>query len=146
MLFQKTRTIIIIGASRFGAGLAGLMSEKGFRVIVLDVNEGAFRKLPEDFGGYQIVGDGTDTDTLRQAGIEEADTVIASTDDDNTNILTAQIASRIFQIPHVYTRLNDRNKAKIVEGFNIKPICPYVLSVNEFIRLSDGVYGEVKGS
>lgn len=145
MLFQRPRTIIVIGASRFGAGLAGLLSEKTSRVIVLDVCEEAFRKLPENFGGYEIVGDGTDADTLRQAGIEEADTVIVATDDDNTNILAAQIASRIFQVPNVYTRLNDRNKTKIIEGFNIKPICPYVLSVNEFIRLSGGAYGEASG-
>lgn len=145
MLFKKSKTVIIIGASRFGAGLAGMLSNKGSRVVVLDTNAESFRKLPEEFSGYQIVGDGTDMEILKQAGIERADTVIAATDDDNTNLLAAQISSRIFQVPNVFIRLNDKNKEKIIEGFNIKSICPYVLSVNEFSRLSDGNYKEVSG-
>lgn len=69
--------------------------------------------------------------------------VIAATDDDNTNLLIAQIASRIFHVPNVYSRLNDKNKEKLIHGFNIKPICPFVLSVNEFSRLSNEEYREV---
>lgn len=143
MLFRKTKTIIIVGSSRFGSGLAGLLSQKGSRVAVIDLNEDSFRKLPEDFSGYEITGDGTDLDVLKQAGVEEAAMVIAATDDDNTNLLIAQIASRIFHVPNVYSRLNDKNKEKLIRGFNIKPICPFVLSVNEFARLSSSEYKEV---
>ncbi|MBT9777098.1 TrkA family potassium uptake protein [Clostridium sp. MCC353] len=143
MLFRKTKTIIIVGSSRFGAGLAGMLSQKGSRVVVIDVKEDAFRKLPDDFSGYEIIGDGTDMDILKQAGIEEASIAIAATNDDNTNLLIAQIASRIFHVPSVYSRLNDKNKEKLIRGFNIKPICPFVLSVNEFARLSNEEYREV---
>ena len=89
MFFHKTKTIIIAGASRFGAGLAGKLSGRNTRIVVIDLNEDAFRKLPDDFGGYQIVGDGTDEDLLKQAGIESAEVFIAATDDDNINILAS---------------------------------------------------------
>ena len=115
MFFHKTKTIIIAGASRFGAGLAGKLSGRSTRIVVIDLNEDAFRKLPEDFSGYQIVGDGTDIDLLKQVGIESAE---------------------------VFSRLNDKNKEKLIRGFNIKPICPFVLSVNEFDRLTEGEYQE----
>ena len=128
MFFHKTKTIIIAGASRFGAGLAGKLSGLNTRIVVIDLNEDAFRKLPDDFGGYQIVGDGTDVDLLKQAGIESAEVFIAATDDDNINILASQIACR--------------NKEKLLSGFNVKPICPFVLSVNEFDRLTEGEYQE----
>lgn len=137
MLFKKTKTIIVVGASRFGAGLAGLLSNRGSRVVVIDIDERSFRKLPDNFGGSEIVGDGTDTDLLKRAGIEDAETLIAATDDDNVNLLVAQIGSRIFRVKNVFTRLNDRNKEKIISGFNIKPICPFVLSVNEYARLME---------
>lgn len=140
MLFRRTKTIIIIGVSRFGAGLAGMLSGKGYRVVVVDITEESFRKLPETFGGYEIVGDGTDIELLKKAGIEDAEIVVAATDDDNINILVAQIASRIYQTEKVFARLNDKNKEEIIKGFNIKTICPYVLSVNEFARLSDEGY------
>lgn len=143
MLFKKTKTIIIVGSSRFGSGLAGMLSQRGSRVVVIDVKEDAFRKLPDGFSGYEMIGDGTDMDVLKQAGIEEASIVIAATDDDNTNLLIAQIASRIFHVSNVYSRLNDKNKEKLIRGFNIQPICPFVLSVNEFARLSNEEYREV---
>ena len=142
MFFHKTKTIIIAGASRFGAGLAGKLSGRSTRIVVIDLNEDAFRKLPEDFSGYQIIGDGTDIDLLKQVGIESAEVFIAATDDDNVNILASQIACRIFHVPEVFSRLNDKNKEKLIRGFNIKPICPFVLSVNEFDRLTEGEYQE----
>lgn len=142
MLFHKTKTIIIVGASRFGAGLAGKLAGAGTRIVVLDLDADAFRKLPDDFDGYQLLGDGTDVDMLREAGIESASVFIAATDDDNVNILAAQIASRIFKVPEVFSRLNDRNKERLIKGFNIKPICPFVLSVNEFDRLAGNGYQE----
>lgn len=143
MLFHRTKTIIIAGVSRFGAGLAGKLSGPDTRIVVIDLNEDAFRKLPEDFDGYQIIGDGTDVNMLREAGIESAAIFIAATEDDNVNILAGQIAGRIFKVPEVFVRLNDKNKEKLLHGFNIKPICPFVLSVNEFDRLLDGAHLEV---
>ncbi len=112
MFFHKTKTIIIAGASRFGAGLAGSCQGAVQELFVIDLNEDAFRKLPEDFSGYQIVGDGTDIDLLKQVGIESAEVFIAATDDDNVNILASQIACRIFHVPEVFSRLNDKNKEK----------------------------------
>lgn len=142
MLFRKTRTMIIAGASRFGAGLAGKLAGPDVRIVVIDLCEDSFRKLPDDFDGYQIVGDGTDVNLLREAGIESASIFIAATDDDNVNILAGQIAGRIFKVPEVFVRLNDRNKEKLLQGFHIKPICPFVLSVKEFDRLMDGAQRE----
>jgi len=142
MLFRKTKTVIIAGASRFGAGLAGMLSGRDVRVVVIDLDQDAFRKLPDNFDGYQLQGDGTDADLLKEAGIESASVFIAATDDDNVNMLAGQIAGRIFKVPEVFVRLNDRNKEKLLQGFNIKPICPYVLSVNEFDRLTDGEFKE----
>lgn len=144
MLFHKTKTIMIVGASRFGAGLARRLAGRDTRIVVIDVDEDAFRKLSEDFDGYQVVGDGTDVDLLKQVGVEDARIFIAATGDDNVNILAAQIASRIFQVPEVFSRLNDKNKEKLIGGFNIKSICPFVLSVNEFDRLTEGAWQEVK--
>ncbi|MFA5658362.1 MAG: TrkA family potassium uptake protein [Oscillospiraceae bacterium] len=136
MLFKKSENIIIVGAGRLGSCLAGALSQKGFRVIVIDKDEDAFRKLPESFSGYKITGDGTDIDILKSADIENSQMVISCTDSDNVNSLIAQIASRIYGIQQVYTRLNDTDKDKLLDGFNIHTIYPFKLSMNEFERLS----------
>ena len=146
MLFQKTKTIIIVGASGFGIGLADRLSGRNTRVIVIDLSEEAFRKLPREFVGDQILGDGTDTELLKNAGISQAQVFIAATGDDNENLLAAQIADRIFHVQEVYLRLNDESKGKLIQGYNMKPIYPYALSADEYDRLTEKVYEEVSAS
>lgn len=136
MFGQNTRTVIIIGCGRLGASIAGALSQRGFNITVLDKNEEAFRKLPENFSGYQLSGDGTDIDCLKKIGTLNAYMVLVLTENDNTNSLIAQIVSRIFNVSKVYIRLSDPDKAKVIEGFNIEVIQPLRLSMLEFERLS----------
>lgn len=143
MFFQKTETIIIAGASRFGAAIAESLSGRNTRIVVIDLKKEAFRRLPDDFNGYQVVGDGTDTGLLKQLGIEQARIFIAATEDDNVNIFAAQIASSIYKVPRVFLKLNDKNKEKLIEGLPIQSICPFALSVHEFDRLIKKEYQEV---
>ncbi len=136
MLFKKSKIIIIAGAGRFGSNLAGSLSSQGYRVVIIDKNSDSFRKLPENFSGYQINADATDTNVLERAGIVDADIFIAVTDNDNVNCLLAQIAKRIYGISKVYMRLDDTEKDQVTDGFNINVIYPFKLSVSEFERLS----------
>ncbi|MBS6954066.1 MAG: NAD-binding protein [Enterocloster asparagiformis] len=69
-MWNRKKTIIIAGCSRFGAGLAGELSENGGDVIIIDKDDDAFRKLPPNFSGFQIVGNVTDPDLLEDAGIK----------------------------------------------------------------------------
>ncbi len=55
-MWNRRKTVIIAGCSRFGASLAGEVSEHGNNVIVVEKDGGAFRKLPANFSGFQIVG------------------------------------------------------------------------------------------
>ena len=71
-MWNRKKTIIIAGCSRFGAGLAGELSEHGDDVIIIDMDNDAFRKLPPNFSGFQIVGNVTDPDLLEDAGIGNA--------------------------------------------------------------------------
>ena len=69
--------VIIVGCGRLGSSLATKLSMAGQDVVVLDTAEKSFRKLPETFSGFQLVGDGTDVNNLEYAGIKEAKMVLA---------------------------------------------------------------------
>ena len=131
-MFSKTRKnrkyTIIVGCGRLGASIAGEISANGGSVMVIDKDEHAFRRLDASYGGLTMIGDATDISVLREADIEHADTVISVTDDDNTNIMAAQIAREIYHIPNVICRLYDPEREYVYREFGIKTICPVQLS------------------
>lgn len=129
---------LVAGCSRFGANIASTLSAKGKNVVVLDSNNLSFRKLSPDYNGFTITADATDIDELMKAGIVKADVVVAATNDDNTNIMVTEIASKIYNVPKVISRLYDPEKEIVLQDFNIQIIYPSRLSMYEFEKLLDG--------
>lgn len=119
--------VIIMGCGRVGAQLASLLDTEGHKVTILDVDSYSFRRLPPSFGGTALVGDGTDEDILRKAGIEEADAFIAVTQGDNRNVMAAQIAKHIFSTPRVLCRIYDPLRRDIYEMLGVEAISPTVV-------------------
>ena len=132
----KNQAAIIIGAGRFGIGIADTLSDQGYRICMIDCDSSALRKLPTSFRGNVLIGNGADIDVLRDANIDKSMMVVAATQQDNTNCLIAEIASSIFHVPNVYVRLDDPSKEHLLEEFDVKPIYPYRLSAGEFEKLS----------
>lgn len=137
---------IIVGCGRLGASLANTLSDNGANVLVLDKDERSFRKLSSSYGGLTLEGDATDISTLRDAGIERAQVVVSVTDDDNTNIMVAQIARELYRTPHVVCRLYDPERECVYHEFGINTICPAVLSANEISKLLNGPTCEAKAA
>jgi trk system potassium uptake protein TrkA len=127
--------VVVAGCGRLGANIASVLSAQGKDVVVLDVSSAAFRKLSPDYGGFSIEGDATDLTMLERAGIEKAGIVVAATNDDNTNVMIAQIASKIFAVPKVISRLYDTEKEIVYQDYPIQLIYPSRLSILEFEKL-----------
>lgn len=128
---------IIIGCGRLGANLANALSNEGQNVLIMDESKHAFRRLAPNFGGLSMVASGTDLDKLREAEIEKASSVIAVTNDDNTNIMAAQIARELFGVGRVIARLYDPECELVYKQLGISTICPSVLSAKEIDKLLD---------
>ena len=69
--------VVIVGSGRTGAFLASLLDQDGNVVSIVDLDRAAFKRLPSDFKGTPVLGDGTDMDILRQAGVESANAFLA---------------------------------------------------------------------
>lgn len=111
--------VIIVGSGRTGAFLAELLDQTGDTVSIVDVERSAFQRLPATFKGSPVLGDGTDMDILRQAGIEKADAFLALTQGDNRNLMAAQIAKKIFSVQQVFAKVNDPVRANTYRGEEI---------------------------
>src|SRR5690348_14107145 len=105
---EEKMNIVILGCGRVGAALAQLLVGEGHQVKIIDQDSESFNRLGTDFPeGHTVLGNGTDEDVLRRAGISRADAFVAVTNGDNRNILAAQIARDIFRVPKVLCRIYD---------------------------------------
>jgi len=116
--------IVIMGWGGGGARLAGLLDIEGYDVTIVDTDVYSFRRLPAEFGGNALVGDGMDEDSLRKAGIEDADAFIALTQGDNRNVMGAQIAQHIFKVPRVLCRIYDPLRRELFNSLGIEAFSP----------------------
>lgn len=130
--------IVIMGCGRVGARLAGQLEADGYEVTVLDVDPYSFRRLPADFRGTALAGDGTDQDILRQAGIEQADVFVAVTQGDNRNIMAAQIAKHIFGVPKVLCRIYDPIREELFKSLGLDTISPTKVGADLFREAIEG--------
>ena len=141
---KKEEYIIIVGCGRLGANLANTLSDNNGNVLIMDTSKEAFRRLSSDFGGLSLVGSGTDLDDLHTARIEKADAVIAVTNDDNINIMVAQLARELFHVERVIARLYDPDRESVYQQLGIDTICPAILSAKEVDKLLEQVKKEEK--
>lgn len=116
--------VIIMGCGRVGSRLAALLDSEGHSVTILDTNDYSFRRLPPDFGGTALAGNGIDEAVLKRAGIETADAFVAVTQGDNRNVMAAQIARHIFNVPKVICRFYDPLRQELYGSLGIEAISP----------------------
>ncbi|MDP6127081.1 MAG: TrkA family potassium uptake protein [Dehalococcoidales bacterium] len=121
--------VVIMGCSRVGAWLARLLDAEGHQVTVLDNDSWSFRRLSfpgllADFKGTALVGNGTDQEALKRAGIEEADVFFALTQGDNRNVMATQIAKHIFNVPRVICRIYDPLRQELYCTLGVEAISP----------------------
>jgi len=122
--------VLIVGCGRVGSRLAQELDRDGHDVTIVDNNPGAFSRFAsrgvfsDQFRGDFIVGDGTEADLLRRAGIAKADCFIAVTQGDNRNIMAAQIAQNVFQVPKVVARIYDPIREEVYRKLGLSVFCP----------------------
>jgi trk system potassium uptake protein TrkA len=115
---------LIIGCGRVGSSIALQLQREGWNVTVVDENEDALARLGEHWPGAFLVGHGMDVDLLREAGIEDADAVVASTDGDNTNIVIGQVAQKRFDVGCVVIRVLDPARSDFYNARGLRTVCP----------------------
>ncbi|SJZ62424.1 trk system potassium uptake protein TrkA [Pilibacter termitis] len=136
---KQTNFSLIIGCGRLGASFANMLSDQNENVLVLDCDANSFRKLSVSFGGLTMTGDARDIDVLEKAEIEKATAVIVVTDNDNTNIMIAQLAKELFKKKRVITRLNNPEKECVYEHSGIETLSPVALSIKEICKFVGGI-------
>ena len=127
--------VVILGCSLVGSLLANQLMAKGDEVSVVDQNPNSFKRLDKEFMGKTILGIGMDEEALKSAGIEKAEAFIAVTNDDNTNLMAAQLVREKFKTPKILLRVYDSKRAQAFRELGLNIICPTIDSAEKIKSL-----------
>lgn len=115
--------IIIIGGGLVGAHVAEMLSKGKHRITVIEKDVDVAKKLADKLDALIINDDGTDMLTLRNAGIENADALVALSRDDKTNLMVCQIAKNI-GTPKIVSRVNIPGNDELFVKLGISLVVP----------------------
>lgn len=102
--------IIVIGYGRVGSQFIRKVDIGAHQVVVVDKERSALERGKPPEGVRFLYGNAIDEDLLRDAGAESADILLALTRDENTNLMLAQIARVIFNVPRVVAIVYDPDR------------------------------------
>ncbi len=94
VIWEETMRIIIIGCGKVGLSLAEQLNEEHHDLVIIDSSAESLQEVPENIDAMKIVGNGSSIQTLLEAGVDEADILIAVTESDELNLLCGLIAKK----------------------------------------------------
>jgi len=101
--------IVIVGAGQVGTTLAENLARENNDITIVDINGAILRALQDRLDIRTVVGTGCHPDVLVNAGIEDADMIVAVTNSDEINIIACQVAYSLFHTPTKIARVRSRS-------------------------------------
>lgn len=132
---------VVVGCGRVGSQLATMLSVEGHNVTVIDRDDSAFKRLGSTFNGVTVKGLGFDEEVLAEAGIRTADVFAAVTDLDNTNLMAAEVARKIFRVPHVVARLYNPQRERTYQQLDMDYVCGTTLVAESLLEKIEAGHG-----
>ena len=99
--------VVIVGGGLVGSSLAEKLSGDGHDVVLVEQDRELVAELSDRLDVQTICGNGATVPVLVQAGIENCDLLLATTDSDEVNMVVALVGSTLFKVPRVVARLRD---------------------------------------
>ena len=116
--------IVINGGGKVGEYLATVLLQSGNEVAIIERETSVADRLSMVLQGRYLVirGDGCDSRYQEDAGIRKADVFVAATGQDDNNLVSCEIASRIYDVPRCIARVNAPKNQRIFRALGIEAI------------------------
>ena len=124
--------IVIMGGGKVGEYLASVLLKKGHEVAVIERDRDAADRLSIELKGQYLIinGDGCDSDYLEDAGIRKADVFAAVTGHDDDNLVSCELATRLFNVPRCIARVNNPKNRRIFREVGIENVSSTMIIAN----------------
>ncbi|WP_406828569.1 Trk system potassium transporter TrkA [Microbulbifer sp. ARAS458-1] len=114
--------IIILGAGQVGGSLAESLASERNDIVLVDSDEKTLRELRDKIDIGVVQGHASHPDILQEAGIEDADILVAVTNNDETNMAACQIAHSLFRVTTKIARVRASAYLQYPELFSTESI------------------------
>lgn len=122
--------LVLVGAGRTGSALANRLDAEGHTVGVIDPDPDAREAISPGFQGPVLTGSGLSQALLEEAGVAEADALVALTGSDGVNVVVAGAARDHYRVPRVVARLHHPAHAGLYATMEITTVDPLRWAVN----------------
>ena len=130
--------IVVIGYGRVGFRTVAALIERGHQITIIDKEASRLGRASQLEGVELVQGNGIDVDVQREAGIGEADMLLAVTLDDNVNLMAAQVARTHYHVPRAIARVYEPSHAEATqEDPQLIVVCPTLLAVTMIVEQVD---------
>ncbi len=130
--------IIILGAGQVGSSVASNLAKEDNNITVVDTNENLLKELQGRLDIGIVLGHASYPSTLKQAGANDAEMIIAVTNSDETNIVACQIADKLFRTPTKIARIRSNEyldlSINLSSKFSIDLLISPELVVTDYIK------------
>lgn len=133
--------VVILGAGQVGASVAESLVSEQNDITVVDIDGPRLRALQDRLDLRTVTGNASHPSVLREAGIEDADLLVAVTQSDETNLVACKLATRMFNVPRRIARVRaadflEDEQVLGREGFEVDlAICPEQVLTDYLVKL-----------
>ncbi|PYP86615.1 MAG: hypothetical protein DMF61_13120 [Blastocatellia bacterium AA13] len=130
--------IVVIGYGRVGSRTVSALHKDGHQLSIID-KEGTRLSAASQLEPINLVqGNGIDVDVQREAGMGDADVLLAVTRDDNVNLMAALVARTHFKVPRAIARIYEPSHAEAAqEDALLTIVCPTLNAVDLIVDRVD---------
>ncbi len=111
--------IIIVGGGSVGYYLCKELLGEGHEVLLMEKDAAKCVGFEDELGSVCLRGDGCEVATLAEAGVSRADVFIATTGEDEDNLVACQVAKHKFEVPRTIARVNNPKNEGIFKKLGI---------------------------
>lgn len=143
--------IIIVGGGKVGFYLAKTLRGEGHDTVIVERDKEQCKVCANLLDVTVCAGDGTSQSTLRAAGAEEADVIVAVMGSDESNLICCQTAKKIFGVRKTIAKVNNPNNVEALRRLGVDTAVSatdYIIqflerevdisAIRELIPLNDG--------
>ena len=125
--------VIIMGLGRVGLSLANLLIDDGYDLTLIDDNASLCNEAAAELDALVICGNGTNSKLLEETNIEDADFFIATTGNDEANLLSC-ILVRKYDVPNIIARVSNPDHEEAFKAVGIDNVISPEITAAGFLE------------